>query len=167
MPLIDALRRRAGQAGSWYALLALLIFCGEGLGYVAVQFVRTVPPRPMAWGAFAAVALVVGGVATVLLDWLLLDSHRRLMREVAASAEQGATLRSTELALAHRTEQQRRLRHDVRGLLSPILLTADRLVNHSDPAVQRSGAILVRTVERATGLLTEPVAVGSNPPADP
>ena len=148
-------------------LFALLIFCGEGLGYVACQFVGTVPPRQTAWVAFAAVALVVGGVATVLLDWLILDSHRRLMQDAAAASEHAATLRSTELALAQRTEQQRRLRHDIRGVLSPVLLTADRLVKHSDPAVQRSGAILVRTVERATVLLADTGTVEPNPPADP
>ena len=31
------------------------------------------------------------------------------------------------------------LRHDIRGILSPALLTADRLLNHADPAVKRAG----------------------------
>ncbi len=177
MPVVDTLRLRTGQVVPWFALLALLIFCGEALGYAACQFAGATPPRTMAWVAFAAVALVMGGSATVLLDWLILDGHRRLAQEAAISRGQAAELRSAELALASRIEQQRRLRHDIRGVLSPILLTADRLVNHSDPAVQRSGAILVRTVERATVLLTDQRATppqqtaheeaAANPPADP
>ena len=45
------------------------------------------------------------------------------------------------------------LRHDLRGVLSPALMMSDRLLNHADPAVQRAGAAVVRSIERATELL--------------
>ncbi len=46
-----------------------------------------------------------------------------------------------------------RLRHDVRGALSPALLSVDRLLASDDPATRRSGEIIIRSVERATALL--------------
>ncbi len=81
--------------------------------------------------------------------------------------QQAAATAELELALAGRIEQQRRLRHDIRGVLSPVLLIADRLLNHADPAVKRSGEIMVRTVERATVLLGDTSDAAANPPADP
>lgn len=47
------------------------------------------------------------------------------------------------------------LRHDVRGMLSPALLVADRLSEHADPAVRRAGQTVIRTVERVTARLAE------------
>jgi len=52
------------------------------------------------------------------------------------------------------------LRHDMRGILSPALLVSDRLLSHEDPAVQRAGEVITRTVERATARLEEPPAPG-------
>ncbi len=48
-----------------------------------------------------------------------------------------------------------RLRHDLRGALSPALLTTDRLLASSDPAVQRSGSVIAQSLERAVALLKE------------
>jgi hypothetical protein len=47
------------------------------------------------------------------------------------------------------------LRHDLRGFLSPALLVTDRLLAHEDPAVQRAGEIVARTVQRVTDRLEE------------
>lgn len=41
------------------------------------------------------------------------------------------------------------LRHDLRGVLSPALLVADRLLAHSDPKVARAGETVVKAVRRA------------------
>jgi signal transduction histidine kinase len=46
-----------------------------------------------------------------------------------------------------------RIRPNLRGILAPALLTAERLQNHQDSAVQRAGEILLRTVDRATDLV--------------
>ncbi len=48
------------------------------------------------------------------------------------------------------------LRHDLRGILSPALLMSDRLIAHPDPAIQRAGDVILRTVERATARLEPP-----------
>jgi hypothetical protein len=47
------------------------------------------------------------------------------------------------------------LRHDLRGILSPAMLIADRLLAHEDPAVQRAGELVNRTVERAAARLAD------------
>jgi len=47
------------------------------------------------------------------------------------------------------------LRHDLRGILSPALLVTDRLLTHDDPAVQRAGEVVARTVQRVTDRLEE------------
>jgi hypothetical protein len=52
-------------------------------------------------------------------------------------------------------DQLSRLRHDLRGILSPSMLIADRLIGHEDPAVKRAGAIVASTVERAAARLDE------------
>lgn len=43
--------------------------------------------------------------------------------------------------------------HDVRSILTPALLNADRLQQHADPAVQRAGEIIAQAVERVTDLV--------------
>jgi hypothetical protein len=47
------------------------------------------------------------------------------------------------------------LRHDLRGILSPALLIAERLLAHEDPAIRRAGDVMMKTVERATDRLAE------------
>ena len=43
--------------------------------------------------------------------------------------------------------------HDVRGILSPVLMQADRLCQHADPAVRNTGDSLVQAVDRAIDLV--------------
>ena len=45
------------------------------------------------------------------------------------------------------------LRHDLRGVLSPALMVTDRLLSNPDPAIQRAGQAIVRSVDRATALI--------------
>ncbi len=56
------------------------------------------------------------------------------------------------------------LRHDLRGVLSPALMVADRLVNNPDPAVRRAGDAVVRSVDRATALLSASKASSDQAP---
>ncbi len=42
-----------------------------------------------------------------------------------------------------------RLRHDLRGILSPALLLADRLSMSDDPLARRTAEAMILTVERA------------------
>jgi hypothetical protein len=47
------------------------------------------------------------------------------------------------------------LRHDLRGILAPALLVADRLLAHADPKVVRAGETVVKSVRRAEARLQE------------
>jgi hypothetical protein len=89
-------------------------------------------------------AIIVAGAA--LIGWLATNFR---LREVVAGAER------TRLRLAALETQVAALRHDLHGILSPALLTADRLLNSPDPSVRRAGEVMVRTVERATARLAE------------
>ncbi|MBB2201209.1 hypothetical protein [Gluconacetobacter tumulisoli] len=53
---------------------------------------------------------------------------------------------------AHRT---RRVLHDVRGLLSPAVLMADKLTTHPDPQVRDAAECILNAVEQAVGRLKD------------
>ena len=65
--------------------------------------------------------------------------------EVAAKLERLAALEAATSSL----------RHDIRGMLSPVLLVADRLLAHSDPVVVRVGETIVKSVRRVEARLKE------------
>ena len=48
-----------------------------------------------------------------------------------------------------------RLRHDLRGAISPAALVADRLQQNADPAIQRAGARIAGSVQRVLQALDE------------
>lgn len=47
------------------------------------------------------------------------------------------------------------LRHDLRGMLAPALLVADRLLRHEDPRVVKAGETVVQSVRRVEARLLE------------
>ncbi|WP_158744680.1 hypothetical protein [Acidisphaera sp. L21] len=161
MPLPPALHSSANRPAFWFVALALANLCTESL---ACWYLGFPAPGLATCLGLLALAVVVAGIMAFALDRLVLATYRQLTADGATAAAEREVL---ELALAARLEQQRRLRHDIRGVLSPVLLTADRLSNHADPAVKRSGEILSRTVDRATAMLAEAAEAASNPPADP
>jgi signal transduction histidine kinase len=57
--------------------------------------------------------------------------------------------------------------HDLRGILSPALLAAERLQANAEPAVRRSGDIISETVERATELVKRTLEFAREGPAAP
>lgn len=86
--------------------------------------------------ALALLALLAGAA----LGHLPMRRHRR------AAAEAAARIAASEGTLS-------RLRHDIRGALSPALLCADRLTMSKDPATIRSAEIVVGAIERVSALL--------------
>jgi len=60
-----------------------------------------------------------------------------------------------------------RVSHDMRGILSTALLTADRLTMHSDPAVARAGQVLVDSVDRAAQLVRQTLDFARDAPPPP
>ena len=69
--------------------------------------------------------------------------------EAALDAARRRSQRLTELEA-----QTASLRHDLRGILSPALMTGDRLAEHDDPKIRKAGDVIVRTVNRATDRLS-------------
>ena len=111
---------------------------------LAVELAIRAPGQPEVVAAVAAVAVAIL-VHLGLMLWMvrpLRDQHAAL-REQLQLAEQG---RERLQALEASTSS---LRHDLRGILSPALLTADRLLGSEDRLVKRAGEAMVRAVERA------------------
>ena len=106
--------------------------------------------------AYALVGAAVGSVAGVLAAVLVLSSRlkaeRRLAGTLRSELNQAA---AAQVQLAELRANLSGLRHDIRGILSPVLLMADRLLTHQEPGVRRAGEVMVRTVERATARLGE------------
>lgn len=119
----------------------------------------TSPRRPAPFILLAAAGAAVVLLALLLLlvpvpDWLrcLLPAALAavLLLVAAAGARRAArTGAALEARLAARDRDVSQLRHDLRGILSPAMLTADRLTTSADPVVRRAGETMVATVERA------------------
>jgi signal transduction histidine kinase len=69
-----------------------------------------------------------------------------MQRELRAALWRNARLAAVGTAVA-------KVSHDLRGILSPAMLTAERLQGHADDKVRRAGDVLMRSVERATELV--------------
>ena len=125
------------------AALGSLLLAGAGVPFIV---------------AVLAPAVAAGGVMFLVV--------RRWHAAMAADA----TVRTLQTQVGELEAAASALRHDLRGVLSPALMMADRLVNNPDPAVRRAGDAVVRSVDRATALLTASKAPaqadgGSNHPA--
>lgn len=99
---------------------------------------------------------IAGLVAGAMLAAAVLLGRLRAARAMAQALqmkldEAGAA----QASLADLRSHLSGLRHDIRGILSPALLVADRLVGHQEPGVRRAGDVMVRTVERAVTRLAE------------
>lgn len=143
-----------------FSLLALTSLLGTALAGAVCLALSLSLQEPGAWVCLAAGAVLGAAVAALALRRLLITP-----RPVPADPARRPVSAGGEV--------QKRLRHDIRGALSPALLTADRLLVHQDPAVQRAGDIVVRAVERASALLADapgepsPAPADANRPGDP
>jgi CubicO group peptidase (beta-lactamase class C family) len=100
----------------------------------------------------AACGLVVG----LLLATLVLLGRLRAARATARDLRrQLDAAGGAQVTLAELRAHLSGLRHDIRGILSPAMLVADRLIGHQEPGVRRAGEVMVRTVERAAARLSE------------
>ena len=101
---------------------------------------------PLVVAAVLVLAILVAAIVAAGAGWIA--AIGRLRRAHADCAAAIARLAELEAQTAV-------LRHDIRGILSPALLTADRLLRHADPVVKKAGDTIVRTVERTTARLAE------------
>ena len=124
------------------------------------------------WGAglpFLLAALVAAALAG-LVQYAALRTRPPTMAPVSTPAPATAEP-DPQAAMRAKLDEYRAhtamLRHDLRGVLSPALMMSDRLLNHADPAVQRAGAAVVRSIERATELLASSREIMQAPASAP
>ena len=108
-----------------------------------------------AFGASGAVLALMGAGAPFLLAALGASACAGLVLHSVQRAEPGAPGDTAAQARIDALQMQvSRLRHDLRGALSPALIVSDRLIASTDPAVRRAGETVVRSVEQAWALIT-------------
>ncbi len=83
-----------------------------------------------------------------------------MQRELRAALWRNARLAALGAAVA-------KVSHDLRGILAPALLSAERLQGNADAALRRTGDSIARTVERATELMRNTLEFASEVPAVP
>ena len=160
--------RRLFGTLEWVLAAMALALLTEAIGYGVCILVGILPPSGTAWASLLLAAIVVGGAGGWVTARLVIGPIRAIAEEAASLRTDAAQMPDMHAQLAARQTQQRQLRHDIRGALSPALLTADRLLTSGEPGVKRSGEIVVRSVEKAIALLADPRPdPAPNPPADP
>ena len=136
----------------------MISLLGAGLAFAAACATLAL----MGLGAPMLLAAVVpAACAGLVLHAALLAQMVRPMAALqdqlqAAQAQQKAQGEAATAATAKLAEVEARaatLRHDLRGVLSPALMVTDRLLGNPDPAVQRAGQAIVRSVDRATAII--------------
>jgi signal transduction histidine kinase len=150
--LSHALRQSAADFGG----LALLIAgVTGGIVYLAVLVLLVRPMRRLT-GSIAAFRINPESAlpldpdqVTVLPD----DEIAVAGRELSAMQQElrGALWRNARLAALGTVVAK--VSHDLRGILTPALLTAERLQLNPDEKVRRAGETLIQAVERATELV--------------
>jgi hypothetical protein len=106
--------------------------------------------------AATLLTLLAGAAAGALATRAVMRPRLRahIQAEEALRAQRD-TAAGAQVHLAEMQAQLSVLRHDLHGILSPALLSADRLTSSEDPAIRKTGEIVIRTVERATARLAE------------
>jgi signal transduction histidine kinase len=148
----DTLRRLAGD----FAGLSLLIAAGTGgLVYLAVLVLLVRPIRRIT-GSIAAfradpertTPLDPDGVTVLANDEIAIAGQElaAMQHELRAALWRNARLAALGTVVA-------KVSHDLRGILTPALLTAERLQINPDPKVQRAGEMVAQAVDRAADLV--------------
>jgi signal transduction histidine kinase len=139
-----------------FVWVSLMVACLTGaLVYLAVAFLLVRPMRRIidSIAAFRAAPEHSRPLDPAQVSLLANDEMAVAGHELAAMQQELRNALWRNARLAALGSAVARISHDLRGILAPALLTAERLQNHQDDAVQRSGEILLRTVDRATDLV--------------
>jgi signal transduction histidine kinase len=151
-----ALNRNLQQFAADFAGLSLLIAgITGGLVYLAVLVLLVRPMRRIT-GSIAAFRAnpehtmpLNPSEVTVLPD----DEMAVAGRELAAMQHDLRTALWRNARLAALGTVVAKVSHDLRGILTPALLSSERLQMHADPRVRRAGEVLAQAVDRATDLV--------------
>lgn len=147
-----ALRHFAGN----FFWLSLLIAGLTGILVYAAALILLVRPMRQIIGSIAAfradpertVPLDPSRVSVLADDEMAVAGHElaAMQNELRGALWRNARLAALGTAVA-------KISHDLRGILAPALLGAERLQSHEDATVRRTADILLRTVDRATDLV--------------
>lgn len=109
----------------------------------------------LAWLHAPPVLVLVVPALTALLGGIVLT---RATRPVVSQTEAEALERAAiaEARILKLVSAAAEMRHDLRGILSPAMLTADRLALSQDPVSRRTGEAMISTIERADERLKRP-----------
>ena len=145
-----ALRRRLRRPCRW-----LIAGVTGGLVYLAVLLLLVRPMRRIT-GSIAAFRADPERTTPLDPDEVTVLSNDEISvagRELAAMQHElrAALWRNARLAALGTVVAK--VSHDLRGILTPALLTAERLQLNPDPRVQRAGEMLAQAVDRATDLV--------------
>lgn len=150
--LSRTLRQFAGN----FSILSLVVAgVTGGLVYLAVLLLLVRPMRRIT-GSIAAFRADPERTTPIDPDDLTVLSNDEISvaaRELAAMQHElrAALWRNARLAALGTVVAK--VSHDLRGILTPALLTAERLQLNADPRVQHAGEILVKAVDRAADLV--------------
>jgi signal transduction histidine kinase len=150
------LSRTLHQFTTDYAILALLIAgVTGGLVYFAVLLLLVRPMRRIT-GSIAAFRTDPERTRPLDPQDVTLLAHDEISiagQELAAMQHElrAALWRNARLAALGTVVAK--VSHDLRGILTPALLTAERLQLNADPRVQRAGEVLAQAVDRAAELV--------------
>lgn len=151
-----ALNRSLRQSAADFVVLSLLIAgITGGLVYLAVLLLLVRPMRRIT-GSIAAFRAdpehttpLNPSDVTILPD----DEMAVAGRELAAMQHELRTALWRNARLAGLGTVVAKVSHDLRGILTPALLSAERLQIHADPRVRRAGEVLAQAVDRAADLV--------------
>jgi signal transduction histidine kinase len=152
----SVLNRSLRQSAGDFVVLSLLIAgITGGLVYLAVLLLLVRPMRRIT-GSIAAfradperMTPLNPSDVTILPD----DEMAVAGRELAAMQHELRTALWRNARLAGLGTVVAKVSHDLRGILTPALLSAERLQMHADPRVQRAGDVLAQAVDRAADLV--------------
>jgi signal transduction histidine kinase len=142
-------------AGDFAGLALLIALVAGGLVYGALLFLLVRPLRRIT-GSIAAfradpertTPLDPANVSVLSDDEISIAGRElaAMQHELRAALWRNARLAALGTVVA-------KVSHDLRGILTPALLTAERLQLNTDPRVQRAGEVLTQAVDRATELV--------------
>jgi signal transduction histidine kinase len=152
----SVLNRSLRQSAADFVVLSLLIAgITGGLVYLAVLLLLVRPMRRITGSIAAFRADPERATPLNPRDVTILPDDEMAVagRELAAMQRELRTALWRNARLAGLGTVVAKVSHDLRGILTPALLSAERLQMHADPRVRRSGEVLAQAVDRAADLV--------------
>ena len=164
----QGLKAALWQYASHFALLSLLIAGINGaMVYVALVMFLVAPMRRITRSVMEfrsdperVPPLDPSGV-TILPD----DEMALASREIAAMQRALSTVLGRNARLVSVGTSVAKIGHDLRNVLSPALLTAERLSLDANPSTRRAGEIIMNAVDRANDLVSQTLKFVRDGPA--